>query len=659
VYRKNEPALYCPTCRTTIAQAELDSVEQASSFNDIVFTAADGARLVIGTTRPELLPSCVALLYHPDDARYTHLASTQVTVPLFGFTVPVIADEMVIPEKGTGLVMCCTFGDKTDIEWFKKYNLPYKPSLGRDGKFLPDTGVCAGLKPQEARKKVLEELSHQGLLVNQKAITHAVGVHERCKKEIEFIVIPQWFIALLPYKQTLIELADQIQWYPAFMKSRYVNWVENLGWDWCISRQRFFGIPFPAWHCNNCGTILFPDESKLPLDPQEVQYGAPCSTCGSTDIRPDTDVMDTWNTSSITPYICRQLAQQSNDNPFAQESVDWIPMSMRPQAHDIIRTWAFYTIAKVWMHHKTIAWDSIVISGHVLASSKEKISKSQGNATQSPEFLLQNYAADVIRYWTASGNLGHDIAFSDQQLKIGNRLSTKLWNAFVFVATHIKEADIAATPESVGLLNEWLLDHASSTFERYQAALEKNEFGSALNEIEQFFWNHFCDNYLELVKDQLFKPEFYTPQEVAATRATLYQVGLSLLQWYAPYMPYVTEKLYQEIYRTKHGAVSLHQTQYADVQKKYRYEKSAAAGSILVELVAAVRKLKSENKVTLKLPLETLTVVCSLGQALSLRENERLIQGVTHAQQIVYADEYKGESTLREDASLWHAVVVL
>lgn len=311
VYRKNEPALYCAFCRTTVAQAELDDTEVASHFTDIAFKDIEGNDLVIATTRPELLPSCVALLYHPDDARYQHLAGTQAVVPLYGNTVPLIADELVLPDKGTGLVMCCTFGDTTDIEWFKKHALPYKQSLGPDGKFMSHIDIIAGLKPQEARKKILEQLTLNGLVRAQKDIVHTVNVHERCKKEIEFIVVPQWFIALLPYKKELIALADQVEWYPAFMKTRYVNWVENLSWDWCISRQRFFGIPFPAWHCNSCSAITLAPESLIPIDPQEKSDAVTvCGSCRSVDICPDTDVMDTWNTSSITPYLCRELFNQ-------------------------------------------------------------------------------------------------------------------------------------------------------------------------------------------------------------------------------------------------------------------------------------------------------------------------------------------------------------
>jgi valyl-tRNA synthetase len=399
IYRKHEPAPYCTFCRTSVAQAELEDKESDSFFNDIKFTTVDGEELTIGTTRPELLPACVALLYNPADERYQHLKGKQAIVPLFNREVPIIADEAVSIEKGTGLVMSCTFGDKTDIAWFKKYNLPFVQAIGLDGKWTEATGFLAGLKSPDARKKVLEELKEKGLLLSQRPIKHAVNVHERCKRDIEFALLSQWFIKVLEFKKELLAMGDKVTWYPSFMKPRFQDWVNNLSWDWCISRQRFFGIPFPVWHCKDCSTILFPELDHLPIDPQEMAYpGKVCPKCKGSEITPDTDVMDTWNTSSLTPYLCQALYEPEAPSVFEPVS-SFLPMSMRPQAHDIIRTWAFDTIVKVWMHQKDIPWDDIVISGHVLSNSKEKLSKSKGNASLSPERLLETYSADAIRYW--------------------------------------------------------------------------------------------------------------------------------------------------------------------------------------------------------------------------------------------------------------------
>lgn len=661
VYRKNEPALYCTTCRTSVAQAELDDAEKPSFFNDVVFKDASGNDLIVGTTRPELLPAVVALLYHPHDQRYKHLKGQKATVPVFGQQVPIFEDEKVVIDKGTGLVMVSTFGDKTDIEWFKKFKLPYVQTLGFDGIFNEKAGILQGLKVAPARERVLNALSEAGSLVSQRAITHTVNVHERCKKEIEYIMLPQWFLNILDHKKDLVALADKINWWPSYMKSRYVNWVESLGWDWCLSRQRFFGIPFPVWHCTSCQAILTAPLASLPVDPQEMNYsGGSCPSCKGTAFTPDTDVMDTWNTSSITPYIVYGLFTKEYDHVFnTATSSGFMPMSMRPQAHDIIRTWAFYTITKTWMHNKTIPWTDIVISGHVLSGQNEKLSKSKENATLTPQGLLTTYPADAIRYWTASGALGSDISFSESQIKIGLRLITKLWNAFWFTSEHTKMVDPAAEPQQLGTLNEWLLESATQTFNRYQAEFEKNEFSLALDVVEKFFWQTFCDNYLELCKDQLFNPDAYTPEQVTATRWTLHHVGLRILQWYAPFIPYVTETIYQELYRETNVATSLHQTQYQKAQRAYNFPQSVLTMQYILTIVSHVRKLKSEQKLSLKTPLHTLTISDVDTTILdSIRPHEQLIKGVAQAQTIRYEKADHGRIALDNVGENYEAHVI-
>jgi valyl-tRNA synthetase len=638
IYRKYEPALYCTACRTSVAQAELDDAEKPSHFNDIVFTLKDGSELIIGTTRPELLGSCVALLYHPSDARYTALKGKMAIVPLFGHEVPLIADELVQPEKGTGLVMCCTFGDKTDIAWYKKYQLPFRQSIGLDGKFTQIAGPLAGLKVAAAREKVLELLKERNALRAQKAITHAVNIHERCKHEIEYMPLSQWFLNILDYKKQLIACADQINWYPAFMKTRYVNWVEHLNWDWCLSRQRFFGIPFPVWHCTNCHHIILAERSQLPLDPQETPYNGSCPQCGSSQIVGDTDVMDTWNTSSLTPYICYTEFNKEAVSPFTDaQALEFMPMSMRPQAHDIIRTWAFYTIAKTWMHHGIVPWKDIVISGHVLSDSKEKLSKSKENAKTDPETLLKTYPADVIRYWTASGSLGYDMAFSETQLRIGQKLVTKLWNACRFIKEHTLSVDLKNRPPVLGEVNEWILDRASNAFDRYQKALGTHEFNVALDAVETFFWQDLCDNYLELIKDQLFKPEQYNAQLVAATRWTLAHLGLRIIQLYAPYLPHITETLYQEIYQARVGTASIHQTQLKDHQHRFIYHLSVEIMYTVIDAISQVRKLKTEKQLSLKAEVHHLAFYSKHPSLLAfVKKEEQLIKGIAHAHTIMY-----------------------
>jgi valyl-tRNA synthetase len=661
IYRKEDPALYCTTCFTTVAQAELDDVEKASHFCDVAFKTTDGQELVIATTRPELLPSCVALFFHPDDKRYQALKDKKAITPLFNHEVPILADETVDPEKGTGLVMCCTFGDKNDIYWYKTHKLPYRPSVGRNGKWDEGTGILAGLKAHIAREKVIEELDKAGLLKAKKPIKHSVNVHERCKKDIEYIVIKQWFLNILEHKQAFLTQADKIDWHPSFMQARYKDWVENLQWDWCLSRQRFYGIPFPAWHCNTCKQILIAQPEDLPIDPQETAYpGGACPQCSSTDLVPDTDIMDTWNTSSVSPYICAALFSNDEDTVFetAAES-NFIPMGLRPQAHDIIRTWAFYTIIKSWMHNKQLPWKEIVISGHVLSADRDKISKSKGNNPTDPTNLLKLYPADVIRFWTASGTLGNDVAFSESQLKIGFRLITKLWNAFRFVKEHIDQAP-SQQPKQLGAINEWLLHRASETFKKYNDYLNKHEFSLALNILEQFFWQDFCDNYLEIIKNQLFNPDLYSEETVEATRWTLYHIGLRILQLFAPYLPHITETLYGTIYESKEDAASIHQTEFANAQKDFDFPESIKTAEMLINIIGAVRKMKTAKELSLKVPLSSLTLhSVDKGMLKTLVPHEQLLKGISQAAVISYGTGDVEHSTLDKEHDAWFATLDL
>ncbi len=659
IYRKEDPALYCTACRTSVAQAELDDIESSSTFNDIVFETATGKDGVISTTRPELLPSCVALFFHPTDARYQHLKGTTARVPLYDYEVPVLMDELVDPSKGTGLVMCCTFGDKNDIAWYKKHNLPYRQSIGFDGIWKESTGILAGLKAHTAREKVLEELKAQGLLTTQRAITHSVNVHERCKKEIEYVVLTQWFLNILGHKQEFLKLIDTVNWHPEFMKSRCKDWIQNLGWDWCLSRQRFYGIPFPVWHCQDCKHVIIADTKQLPIDPQEQSYDQTCLKCKSSNITPDTDVMDTWNTSSLTPYIC--MALYTGKDPFEQPHPAFLPMSMRPQAHDIIRTWAFYTMIKALFHSKTLPWHDIVISGHVLSNDRNKISKSQGNTPVDPDHLLKVYPADVIRFWTASGTLGQDVSFSETQLQIGQKLLTKIWNAFRFIQEHTAQQGYSdQQPAELGLMNEWLLDRATKSFETYSRHLSEYEFSLALHAVQEFFWNDFCDNYLEIVKDQLFNPEKYDADLVTATRWTLSSVGLRLLQMYAPYIPFITETIYQELYKEHVGVDSLHTTEFSKVQTQLVFENSAKTATTLLEIVVAVRRLKTTQQLSLKTPLASL-VVYGVNQELLhlLAAQDALVKGVTHAQNILYQTGTLTDDKLELHNEAWSAHLAL
>jgi len=426
-YRKLQPMLWDPVDQTAIAQAEVEDKELPSFFTDIAFGVEGGEEIVIGTTRPEMLPACVAVLYHPDDTRYTHLAGKTAITPLFGAKVPLLADDMVKIDKGTGLVMCCTFGDETDIAWWRKHNLPTKIILNKYGKldlseFPQTTEITAlhNLKAVTAREKVLELLKLAGLIRKQEAITHAVKCAERSGAALEILPTNQWFIKVLDQKEQLKAKARECVWHPDYMRLRVEQWIDGLSWDWCVSRQRYFGVPFPIWYSKRAGEegkILVADIDQLPVNPL---VDLPKNYTRE-EVIADMDVMDTWATSSISPQLSSK-GISGNLMLDAARHKKLFPADLRPQAHEIIRTWAFYTLVKAHLHEDTIPWKNLIISGWCLAADKTKMSKSKGNVV-TPVGLLQEHGTDAVRYWASTSRLGADTAFSEDLLKIGTQIS--------------------------------------------------------------------------------------------------------------------------------------------------------------------------------------------------------------------------------------------
>ncbi|NJO84428.1 MAG: valine--tRNA ligase [Blastochloris sp.] len=458
VYREQAPNPWCVECRTAIAQAEMDDVERSAVFYTLGFGIIDGGRrtedggrihedegrrtdlqsLPIATTRPELLPACVAVFVHPEDARYAHLIGREALTPLFGKRVPILADATVDPQKGTGAVMCCTFGDAADVAWWRTHKLPLIPLLTRQGTLSEHGGAYAGLTLQQARERIVADLSAAEAITERRETAQTVRAHERCGTPLEILETSQWFVRVLNAKEALLEAGRKIAWHPAYMRTRYEHWVENLSWDWCISRQRVFGVPFPVWHCAQCGEVILADEAQLPIDPMTTAPPRACA-CGNVALQADEDVMDTWATSSVSPLIAALRWNEINGDtrPLAEQlaTLSLSPMQLRPQAHDIIRTWAFYTIVKSHYHFGRIPWETIMISGHGLDPSGRKIDKSKGNAPVTPGGLIDRYGADAVRYWACGGRTGADQAISEEEMKQGARLVTKLWNAARFAAS--------------------------------------------------------------------------------------------------------------------------------------------------------------------------------------------------------------------------------
>lgn len=598
LYQKVEPALFCTDFRTTIAQADLEVVTKDSFFNTLKFKLENGQEIFIATTRPEMLAACVAIFVNPEDDATKHLIGLSAVVPLFGQTVKIIGDEAVEIGKGTGIVMCCTFGDKQDVAWWKKYKLDLIEVIGQDGRMTEKAGFLKGLKVVDARASIISELENQGLLVDKKKITHDVSVYERSKKEIEYIVLNQWFIKIIDYKEKYLEFGNNLNWHPKFMQLRYNDWVKNLSWDWCISRQRYFGVPIPVWHCADCNQVLVPDEKDLPIDPQSQAYPKGiCDSCGSLNIVPDKDVMDTWATSALSPQI--------NADMLGLPIKEFLPMSIRPQAHDIIRTWAFYTILRSAQEENMLPWNDILISGHVLTSGNEKISKSANNSVMDPEQLIKNFSADAIRYWAAKGRLGVDIAFNQEVIKKGQRLVTKIWNALKFCAEYIDFSLVDRSflqPTRQDCLSAWLLQKLQDLKKTYHQNFASYEYASALDALDDFFWGTFCDNYIELVKGQIFSPENYSSETKIIYSTTLYYAGLEILKLYAPFIPFVTEGLYQAIFVPYEKKLSLHG--FVFEEEANIFYQGADKFEEVIHAIAAIRKLKSERSLSLKTEIQ-------------------------------------------------------
>ncbi|MDO8480258.1 MAG: valine--tRNA ligase [Nanoarchaeota archaeon] len=597
-YRKDAPAMWCPQCRTGISQVECEDKEVDSFFNDIVFKVQhkDGRAedVVIATTRPELLPACVAVMFNPEDSRYQKFKGMDVAVPLFGQTVKAIADKRVSLEKGTGIVMCCTFGDQTDMEWQKAYALPIKTAIGPDGKMTSVAGKYEGKTVHEARKEMLAELKAAGLLLAQKAIKHAVKVHERCGTEIEILKTKQWFIQYLDLREEMLEWGQKLNWYPPHMRHRYEHWVNGLQWDWMISRQRFFGVPFPVWYCKECEGVILANESDLPVDP--LKHQAPvsaCPKCGCVSFVPESDVMDTWATSSLTPLISTELVK----DPEMRKKL--FPMSLRPQAHDIITFWLFNTVVKSRLHFGVNPWKDCVISGHAQDPHGRKMSKSKGNVVE-PQAMIAKYSADALRFWAAGSRLGEDLPFQEKDLVTGEKFATKLWNAARFSFLHL--ADYKDEKMKLELVDRWLLSKLSRIVTDATAHFNSYEYSKTKSDTEAFFWRVFCDNYLEMVKDRLYNPQQRGIEARRSAQYGLYHALLTVVKLMAPITPHITEEVYQRFYAAHEGKKSVHIAAWPTAGTVD--EDAERVGDFLLEAVEHMRRAKSEKKVSLKTPVK-------------------------------------------------------
>lgn len=607
-YHRESPALWCNECLTSIAQAELETKTIKTTFNYINFTTVeDNEVFTIATTRPELIPAIVSVFVNPKDEAHKHLIGKTAHIPVLDIEVPIMADEKVGIDKGTGVVMCCTFGDQTDIEWWKKYNLPLKYIFTHDGRIIDSIPKYGGLKIKEARKQIIEDLQQAGFVVKIEELEHEVQTHERCGKEVEYAVMKQWFIDTTSHKDEFLKIGEQIKWHPQYMYSRYKEWVNNIAWDWCISRQRYFGVPFPVWYCKECGEPIFARKEDLPVNPLvDLPKCTKCPKCGSTEFIPDTDIMDTWATSSITPLINMRCGEKENFEDILK------PMSLRTNASEIIRTWDFYTIVKSFYHFGERPWNNVMISGFALAGKSEKISKSKGNSKVEPMALINQYSADVIRYWAGTGRLGSDIIFSEETLLRGKKLVNKIWNVSKFIEMHLQDYTDKEF-DDFEYVDKWIIGRFQEMEKQFINYLEDYEVGLALNYLEKFFWD-FCDNYIEIVKHRLYRPEEFGDIPRYSGQKTVYMLLYKLLQDFSIFFPFITEEIFQELY---HNNISIHLTEIKPLT--YNFDDEIKYGDQMVEIIGKARGVKTNNNVSLKTPIKNLKIGV----------NEKLAEAIT------------------------------
>ncbi|AUB59980.1 valine--tRNA ligase [Methanobacterium subterraneum] len=621
IYRAVHPVNWCPRCETAIAFAEVEYQENETFLNYLEFPDPAGETGVpIATTRPELLAACVAVVVHPEDERYQHLTGKKVQVPLFNREVEIITDEEVDPEFGTGAVMICTFGDKTDVTWVNRYDLDIIEAINEQGIMQDVCGKYSGLTLTECKDAIVEDLDKEGFLTRKEKVDQNVGQCWRCKTPIEILVKKQWFVAVKQMNPQIIDAAEGMDWIPEHMKTRLLNWTGSMDWDWCISRQRIFATPIPVWYCKECGEVMVPSEEEVPLDPTQTQPTKPCQ-CGSTEFIAEEDVLDTWMDSSITPLVIAGWP--------GEEYQDLFPATIRQQGHDIIRTWAFYTILRTLALTGDAPFQNVVVNGMVFGEDGHKMSKSRGNVI-APEDVVEEYGADALRLWAANSVPGSDVPFAWKDVQHGYKFLRKFWNAFRFVNMHLAaysaNNDVESIKTTLKPLDKWILSGLNQLVGEVTHTMDDYNFAHARNRIQAYIWHDFCDDYIEAVKYRL-----YTDEEGESKQAALYTLNTVIqtcLRLMAPFTPHFTEEIHYylegygnakssaendnvgELDKTRDEDVfrSIHQETWPEVVQDLVDPVADGIGQLGAEVIGELRRFKASRKMPLNTPLKATTI---------------------------------------------------
>jgi len=606
-YRHYAPAMICPKCKTSIAQVELEDLQRESTlyyvtakvevdpdkFEDITFA----------TTRPELMMACIAISVHPEDDRYKHFVGKRAIIPGSNVKVPILADESAKIDFGSGVVYWCPYGDAKDIEFVAAHpELKVKHIMNPDGRLNEQAGKYAGMNSHKAREAVVEDWRALNVITKEEPILQNVNAHERCGTPIEFVAMNQWSIKVMDLKEKWLELGEKLNWHPEHMKNRYDNWAKGLKWDWNISRQIFFGVPFPVWYCIKCEEPTFAREEDLPVDPTEDQPPTEkCEKCQSTKFIGEDDIINTWATSSLTPTIVKELFKGKRTYEFLQNN----PMNLRPQGHDIISFWLFNTVVKSHLHYDMLPWNDCFVNGWMLDPKGKKMSKSKGNIIE-PQKMIEKYSSDSLRFMAASCTLGEDLPFQEKELVAGKKFVNKLWNAGKFGIMHLEDYEQVQATE---IFDKWILSKLHQVVKKSTETFDEYRFFHPKAETEKFFWHAFCSDYLEIVKDRLYNPEQRGADERRSAQQGIYHSLLAVLKIMSPFIPHITEEVYQLYFAQCERKKSIHISQWPDYNN-YSVDKEAElTGDIGIDVINLVRKYKSDNQMSMKEEISKLILV--------------------------------------------------
>ena len=620
VYRKKAPFLWCPGCQTAIAQVEMKDKKQQSNLNFIKskILGMENTYVIYATTRPELLFGCVGMSVE-DTGKYVMLKVGEETwitgektykekfkdidyklvkeitgskligkeceIPVSKIIVKIDNDISVKSDYGTGIVYFCTYGGIDCIEWMSRRE-KMKPIelLNKNGTLNNKSNKYEGMNVKDARDAVLNDMKKS--VIMSESIEHVVNTHERCDTEIEILITSQWFIKYIDMKKDFLKAGEEMNWNPKFMKSRYDNWIKGLKWDWCISRQRYFGVPFPVWYDKKTGETIVADEKDLPVDPIKDDRG----------MIPEKDVLDTWATSSLTPKITASLFPSIKEKLY--------PMSLRPQSHDIITFWLFNTVVRSVIHDGVNPWKDIMISGWALDPKGRKMSKSKGNVVE-PKEVIEKHSADSLRFWASDSRLGDNLSFQEKEIITGTKTINKLWNLCKFVSILLGD-EKPKRPKKFTPIDKWMLSNLSKSVKICTEGFETYRYHKSKHEVENLLWNIFADYYVEIIKHKLYNKDEYDEEEINSTKYTLYSVFYNIVKMFAPIMPFVTEEIYRIYFKKNEAHKSIHISEWPE--KMETYAKSETLGSRLIEVISSVRKFKTQSGKSMNEEISKITI---------------------------------------------------